>query len=52
MNIVVYLHGNADTVAFSNTKAAREHDIVLDMILLNCLLEKLYDILRSLKMTG
>ena len=50
--VIVYLYGNAYTVALSYTKASRKHYVILDLVLLDRLFEKLYDILRSLKMTG
>ena len=52
VDIVVYLNGNAFAVAFSNAEATGKHDVVFDIVFLDCSLEKLYDILRALKMAS
>ena len=52
VHVIVYLHGNAYTVALSYTKASRKYYVILDLVLLNSLFKKLYDILRALKMAG
>ena len=52
VDIVVYLNGNADSVAFTYAKAAGKNDIVVYLMLCNCLLKKLNDLLGALKMAG
>ena len=52
VNIIVYLNGNADAVALSNTEATGKHYLIVDVMFFNGFLEKLYNILRALEMTG
>ena len=50
VNVIVYLHGNTDAVALSDTKATGKHDLILNMIFLYGFFKKLYNILRALEM--
>ena len=50
MNVIVYLHGNTDAVALSDTKATGKHDLILNMMFLYGFFKKLYNILRALEM--
>ena len=52
VDVVVYLYGNTDTVAFSDTEAAGKHYVVRKGMLLYCFFQKLYYILRALEMAG
>ena len=52
MNIVIYLNGNADTVAFADTEATGKNYVILDMILGNRALKELDYLLRAFKVTG
>ena len=52
VNIVVYLHGNTDSVALSDAEAAGKHYLIVDMMFFYGFLEKLYDISRTLEVAG
>jgi hypothetical protein len=52
VHVVVYLHGNANAVTLSDTKAARKDYLVLNMMLGNRILKELNDLGRALKMAG
>ena len=52
MHVVVYLHGNANAVTLSDTKAARKDYLVLNMMLGNRTIKELNDLGRALKMAG
>ena len=52
MDVVVYLNGNAYTVAASDTEAARKNHLVLKSVLGDRALKKLNDLRRALKVTG
>ena len=52
VNVVVYLHGNTDAVALSDTEAAGKDYLVLEVIFLYCLFEETDYILRSFKVAG
>ena len=50
VNIIVYLHGNTDAVALSDTKATGKHDLILNMMFLYGFFKKLYNISGALEM--
>jgi hypothetical protein len=50
VNVIVYLHGNTDAVALSDTKAAGKHDLIVDMMFFYGFFKKLYNIGRALEM--
>ena len=52
VNIVVYLHGNANAVALADAEATGKHNLVVYMIFIHGALEKLNYLRRSLKMAG
>ena len=52
VNVIVYLHGNTDAVALSDTKATGKHDLILNMMFLYGFFKKLYNILRALEVAG
>ena len=53
MDVIIYLHGYANAVAFSDAEAAREGKLVLlDVMLGDSRLKKLYNILRALEVAG
>ena len=53
MDVVIYLYGYADAVAFSDAEAAGEGKLVLlDIMLCDSGLKELYNILRSLEVAG
>ena len=52
VNIIVDLHGNADSVAFTYAEASREDYFFFDMVLSDRILEQPNDLRRALKMTG
>ena len=52
MHVIVYLNGNAHTVAASDTEAARKNHLVLKSVLGDRALKKLNDLRRALKVTG
>ena len=52
VNIVVYLNGNAYSIAFSNAKATRKNNLVFKMIFGDGAFKKLHYLLRSFKMAG
>ena len=49
MDVIVYLNGNSDAVALSDTKATGKHDLVFDSMFLHGFLQKLHDILGALE---
>ena len=52
VNIIVYLHGNTDSVTLSDTKATRKHYLILDTVLGDGILHKLNYFLGAFKMAG
>ena len=52
VNVIVYLHGNANAVALTDAEATVKYYLVLKAVVSNRLLQKLNNILRALKVTG
>ena len=52
MNIIVNLHGNADTVTLADAKATGKCDLIFDMMFFDSLLQKLNDLGRTLEVAG
>jgi hypothetical protein len=50
VDILVHLNGNADSVAFSDAKAARKRNVIFKMIFFHGFLQQLYDLGRALEM--
>ena len=49
MNVIIYLYGNTDTVALSDTEAAGKHYLIVDIIFLHGFFKKLYNIFGALE---
>jgi hypothetical protein len=49
VNVIVYLYGNADSVALSDAKATGKHDLIVDMMFLHGFLKERNDIGRALE---